>query len=213
MKSSSVVTDLKGIGDLAGEIVKTDERQRELIATYIQEIAHEAKSLASLWREVVYKLKDAESVDISTNPRIVEEIERHRWGQMPPFYRLRDFYEKLNEVTCGTLSRKYADNILIRLSSLLNHREITKNLYDEAIQELKTNILVSKHVRPTDYKQLMQSVNELDKEAAAIHVLADTIRALPAAGKQRFNPTFLTIIMLLAILINNVVWVVLTIYK
>jgi hypothetical protein len=69
------------------------------------------------------------------------------------------------------------------------------------------------HQKATAYNDLEQSVTELDKEAAAIRVLAATIRALPAAGKRKLSVTSSIIIMLVAILANNAAWALLMLYR
>jgi hypothetical protein len=201
--------ELELVRSIITEIINQDERRRELAAMFISQMAEEANSLARVWKEVVDLLENAESVNIQDSDKLNAEIERHRWGQMPHYYKLREFYSYLADITKVSLSDKYADNIVMRISALLNEREITKALYDKAIKQMDTTVLVDERSRELDFSKLRDSVDALHKEAAAIEVLAYTIRSLPQSGQQRIRPTLQALLMLGFIILNNVVLILL----
>jgi hypothetical protein len=86
------------------------------------------------------------------------------------------FYQQITQATEGRLKTEWKESVIDCLGRLLYDREITIKTYRKALNGLKTSIFVEDTNALDDFKDLAKICNALHREAAAIEVLAKTIR-------------------------------------
>lgn len=152
-------------------------RNKQKVVEYLESIAKEADSLANVWEQVVHDLVEQKNAKI--REKYLNELSKYHQPNAPYYTRLAHFYEYLSVAVGEKLENKWHDSMAFHLGSLLQQRELTLKEYRKSVTMLNKNpIFVADSNDTANLKNLAESVSVLQKEAAEIHVLAKTIRAL-----------------------------------
>jgi len=158
--------------------VDKKHRTKDKVADYLDSIAAEARALAEVWDVVVTELaNESKAVNVHTDDRLTAILREFKEPNAPHFCRLRVFYKELRLVTDGKLPAKHQENIASALSNLLFGREVTLKRYQDTVRGLQQSVFVDDESTLDDFQDLAKLCNALHREAAAIEVLAKTVRA------------------------------------
>lgn len=151
--------------------------RKEELYNYLDSIAEEAKSLATVWQSVYESLGD-KPIKIENNNTWRNEFDKFSVPNAPYYARLATFYDYLTVATKGDYSKKHRDNFVSHLSVILYIREATLKEYRNRLKKINSSIIVATDNPIEDIRRLSESVLFLHKEAAALEVLAKTIRTM-----------------------------------
>lgn len=151
-------------------------RDKESIVSYIESIAEAAASLAKVWELIRNDL--AKGVcEISKHPELMLVLEQNLFVNASPFYRLQRFYENVSTVAEGRINKEREEDIVHCLGTLLRSRQITRETYEHALSRMRLSFFFDSENSIEDLRELSKAVDVLQREAAALDVLAKTIRA------------------------------------
>lgn len=150
-------------------------RNKEKIATWLDEIAAQAASLAKVWEAYVLVLNNGQR-DLPKWAK--KELALSKAPNAPYYYQLAMFYRDASRVIGGRVKRETLDNLVYTLGSILSERETTKKKCQKALESnLKHTFFFDDTNRVSKLRDLSASVEALQKEAAALRVLAVNFRA------------------------------------
>ncbi len=154
-----------------------ENRNRDQVASYLDEIANDAKALAEVWDSVIKDLIQRKGhFNLDHHSDLLNRLEAFKEPNAPYFTRLAAFYRSISQATAGKLDPAKLDSVVIHLGHLLYDREITLKTYQSALAELRQSVFLSADNHSADFQDLSKLSAALHREAAAIEVLAKTIR-------------------------------------
>ena len=164
--------------DILSFLLKRKKESREKVVEYVESIAEEASSLASVWQKLFDELASGSTISPEEDPALAAEIRKHSEPNAPHYRRLREFYNWTTVALGDKLDTYQRANLVDHLGELLTVRELTLQRYRENCNwlERRTLFLINSESATFDVRDLAQSVAALHKEAAALHVLAKTLR-------------------------------------
>ncbi|EGQ7810896.1 hypothetical protein I6Y99_004964 [Vibrio parahaemolyticus] len=142
------------------------------IADYLDELATEATELAEIWQKVVEDLESNNAISIDNQKvlnRLLEIPPEHRMSNARVYNRLERFRRDLSQVLSGS-SSEYTEPLLLSVSSLLisrNNLRFGVGIDSDSIEK-----------EDLPFSSLVDTVQQMHKEAAELHALAKKYRAL-----------------------------------
>lgn len=152
-------------------------RNRDQVADYLDQIANEAKALADVWDAVIkdFQLHQGR-FNVEDHQQLLSNLEIYAVSNAPHFARLNMFYREVSKAAEGKLKPRDLDSVAMVLGNLLYQREVTLEKYQSQVQQLRASIFVAADNKLSDFQELSTLSAALHKEAAALDVLAKTIR-------------------------------------
>jgi hypothetical protein len=169
--------------DILGFLLKRKKESREKVVEYVESIAEEASSLAAVWQKLFDELASGATVSPDEDPVLAGEIRKYSQPNAPHYARLMEFYNWASAALGDKLDTYHRASLADHLGALLHARELTLQSYKESYDRLErfrdgqALFFLDSESASIDVRNLAQSVAALHKEAAALHVLAKTLRA------------------------------------
>lgn len=151
-------------------------RKQDKICDYLDSIAEEAKSLATIWATVADELATKGVFDCCEKAEIKAELRKRSAPNQGPYAKLQEFYYLFSLATSDKLDTKWQDHFIHRLSMLLYLRRLTLEQYETEVSTIKRATFVDSSNRSNDLADLQRLVTALQNEAGSLEVLAKTIR-------------------------------------
>jgi hypothetical protein len=146
---------------------KAADKQR--VATWLDGVAEDARALADTWAKMYTELQNGTSdVSLGFGPEII-------YRNAPPFARLMDFYESASAVIGGKIDEDYESDFFFALARLIREREVTRERYEQTFRGKRIRGLTTEDT--CNFGDLAEAVRKLNREAAALEVLARNFRA------------------------------------
>jgi|SRR5689334_23429409 len=163
------------------------KEEKEQIATYLDAIASDAKLLSDIWQDIWDKSRnrafslqiDADNLDKPLRQRI-KQFHESDWTLTPNgkiISRLMNFYRHLSSVIGGKVNSDFHNLFSFHLGFLLENREITKQTFDKVVPLINGDLFLDAENSRVKIQEFSQLVEALNREAAALEVLAKTYRA------------------------------------
>jgi hypothetical protein len=179
---AKVYTALRARPDVVRRVVdplnkRRDQLQDDEIFAYLDDIASQAVLVANVWEHVLMELTEAKlETDRVSGRKILQ-----KYDIAPPntvlFSNLMAFYGLLEETLKGRLSNSWADRVIMTLNRLIEARMTTRGIIEALrVRSESSEVFVGQESNTGDLKELSRSVELLYREAAALDVLAKTIR-------------------------------------
>jgi hypothetical protein len=169
--------------DILGFLLKRKKESREKVVEYVESIAEEASSLAAVWQKLFDELASGATVSLDKDPALASEIRKYSQPNAPHYTRLMEFYNWASAALGDKLDTYHRASLADHLGGLLRTRDITLQSYRESYDWLERRrggqalFCLDSASAGVDVRDLAQSVAALHREAAALHVLAKTLRA------------------------------------
>jgi hypothetical protein len=158
-------------------------------ADWLDQVAKEAKELASIWSEMVRQLqRDGPDRGAGVH-RAWDFLKPHIMNGLV-YRQLYEFYGNATTILSGTRraakrNANLQEQLFNGLGSLLKAREASVEAYTRAFKQTESAFLISGDSQPRDLSSLETAVDVLQKEAAALAVLAVNYRAGGARAFRR----------------------------
>lgn len=169
--------------DVLALLLRRKKERKEKVVEYVESIATEAASLAKVWQKIFNELADGRAVSLEGDGVIATEINKYK-GPIAPYYpRLLEFYRWVSAALGDELEDCHRNTLVDHLSFLLWNRDLTIKSYQEATSNLERYhgerplFALGSGNDNIDLTDLAQSAAAIQKEAAALHLLAKTIQA------------------------------------
>ena len=153
-------------------IFKNRRQKKEDFIDYMNIVAKQALALASIWEKAV---NDIEKFSYNYET-INEEIRKWRTHNWPIFYELEEYYQSFSSVSHRYINSETKESIINHISNLLMQRNLTRELYQDYSSKLNKTILISEKNKIDDFSNLHSSVKALQKEAAKIQAIANSLK-------------------------------------
>ncbi len=147
------------------------DQNSDRVAGYIDEISEDMEKLAVIWQEMVTSIVSGNSVDDEK----LMSLGFHEYlpRNIAPYSRLRGFYERTSTVLAANHRADRVDDIVHRLARVILDRDSANEqllnlLHQETGLSDKNQIL----------KELTDTVNQINREAAEFRVLAKSVKAI-----------------------------------
>lgn len=150
---------------------------KEAIAKWLDEVASEGRQISTAWMEVCTELhKSGMKLNRDQRIELMDRFTPFRPNEVP-YSRLRQFYESATPILGGRVHENVHTAFTRALGSLLSFRSDVKTKYDGVLSKFKTARFVDSDNSAEDLDDLDRSVFLLNREAAALEVLAKNFRA------------------------------------
>jgi hypothetical protein len=168
--------------DVLGSVLKAIEllfgrsdASHAQIADFLDTIASDASELAHVWHEAL-ALFDSGRDDAD---RLVSKYDLKAFGpdQGYGYSRLEAFYRSFTTVVGARLTAERQDHFIMALGSLLQARRLARVEVERAIARTSGSALLSLDGELQDVHDLRTAVDQLQREAATLSVLAKSYRA------------------------------------
>jgi hypothetical protein len=144
---------------------------REQTADYLDAIAAEAANLANIWNQVAARLLRGSWDNYNEMVQYVDS------QQIAPRFRLEHFYREITSTLENSMSRARRETVISIISKLLFQRDVTRSIYDDFMSKVNQSVFLDNRNNTTVFVDLAQSTIALNREAAALFVLAKSYRA------------------------------------
>jgi hypothetical protein len=151
--------------------------RKSTVADYLDGVATEATALAQIWERA------AKAVLVGNAQDYPPEQRRHDIfaatslsANSPRLYRLQEFYRTLTIAIGGKISPELQTDLMDHLARILLQRELTRKSLEDAVPLLANARFFDTQNTPREIQTLLDSVEALHREAAALDVLAKTYR-------------------------------------
>ncbi|TMP86886.1 hypothetical protein CWC05_10435 [Pseudoalteromonas ruthenica] len=151
---------------------KFRNKRGKQIAGYLDEVANEATELAGIWQKVVEDLEKNNTINID-NQKVLNSLfeipPEYRMSNARVYNRLEKFHRDLSQVLSGR-SSEYKEPLLLSISNLLikrNNLRFRIGIDSDSIER-----------EDLPFSSLVDTVQQMHKEAAELHALAKKYRAL-----------------------------------
>lgn len=155
------------------QIIEIFQRKKQMdqsqTADFLDEVAREAIDLANIWS------KASSSIQHGTREERVELLELAL--QTGPAWRLRHFYNSITSTLGNQLPKQRRDTVIDIIAKVLIKRDATKAIYENFILQSSQSVFLDDRNQRAEFEDLSQSAEALQREAAALHVLAKAYRA------------------------------------
>jgi len=170
--------------DVLALLLRRKKERKEKVVEYVESIAAEATSLATVWQKIFDEFAMGRTVDIQENLTIARELDKYAEPNGPEYARLLQFYNWVTVALGDKLENHFRDSVVSHLSGLLYYRQLTVKRYRDAAAEWERRrslsgplFSLSSDDANIDLKDLADLLAAVQREAAALHVLAKTIQA------------------------------------
>ena len=164
-------------------------KEKEAVFDYLDSIAEEARELVEIWESIVRNASankarwiyvDFPSIRTSIDLDPLDDPD-FTTSNSAMYSRLALYYWHVTPALRGRIKEHWQNSFMLQLSVLIEPRNLTKEAYEKFISGIRDPFFFDKRNSIDDLKEFSQSVLALQREAAALEVLAKTIRA--AGGK------------------------------
>ncbi len=156
-----------------------NSKERDLkIAEYLDQIADEANTLATIWENIggtILKEGVAEAENDAVWIRLVERPEWTIYSKNIPRSRLEIFYDRISSVL-GKSNRGELDFLICRIGTILQKRRLTRDLVELELKRIKEVRFFDKTNQIRDDFSIQDSISLLNREAAALNAFAKEFR-------------------------------------
>jgi hypothetical protein len=150
-------------------------RNKEEVATWLDAVAADARKLADVWADVVQAISTKQPLSVD---EVIELQLRIGGPNAAPFRRLTHFYETASNVIGGRVKDETRTDFSRSVGSLLVNRERAMRFCRTIYSTLgNMNFLVDNANSTKGLDDFYNIVNVLNREAAALEVLAKNFRA------------------------------------
>ena len=165
--------------DILALLLRRKKERKDKVIEYVESIANEAASLAGVSQKLFDELAQGKSITPETHPELADEIHRHSMPNAPNYTRLLEFYNWVSAALGDKLDGWHRDSLVDHLARLLRARDLTLQAYRTAESKYVRQpvFFLGSDNETVDVGDLAQSVAALHREAAALHILAKTLRA------------------------------------
>jgi len=160
---------------LLDSFLKGRYRSRDQVADFLDEVAKEARVLAEVWDEAIKQLLSSTG-EFKPDSKIRGVLWQYDADNAGPFFRLREFYYQFSRTMEGKLDNESRSGIINHLGSLLYTRDITLLAFQKAVKDVDGSFFVENDNSIEDFKDLSRLALALHREAAALDVLAKSVR-------------------------------------
>ena len=148
-------------------------RKKEDIYDYVKNTAEEASIIADIWEKVVSELNSSNQVSNGLAEEIKKKIgDKYIFCNNRPYTRLTHYYELTSRAIGDKVNDYWLDTIIYSLGDVLHDRKLTKNKFEELIN----NRLDNKSDNQIKINDLIKIVENLRNNAEYLHVLAENIK-------------------------------------
>jgi ACT domain-containing protein len=164
-------------------IIKWMDNKREgqlRLADYLDSIASEATNLATVWQELAEEIIKLNKIDPYKNEKVMEFIklpDGHEFMNSIPYSRLDSFYKDASDVLSKHDNHKDIDPLIFKVSSLLNERNLTKNLVESQLSGISKESFYDESNHNSSIHTLKGSIQAMHNEAATLEIFAKSFRA------------------------------------
>jgi len=159
--------------------ISKNEKERDLkIAEYLDQIAEEAISLATIWEDVAQSILKNGAVTAESNTVWIRLVERPEWtiySKTIPRSRLEIFYDRVSSVI-GKNHRSEKDFLICKIGAILQKKKLTTEIIEGELKKVKDARLFDKNNHIKDEISIMESISLLNREVAALSVFAKEFR-------------------------------------
>ncbi len=152
-------------------LLKSSKDRDIKTAEYLDQIAEEAISLAKIWENVCVCIMANGTAMAESNAVWMKFIERPEWtiySKNIPRSRLEIFYDRISSVL-GKSSKSEMEFAICKIGAILQKRKLTIEVIEEELKRIKEAKFFDKNNRLKDELSLQESINLVNKEAAALY--------------------------------------------
>ena len=153
-------------------------KERDLkIADYLDQTADEAFSLAKIWENAVRSILKNGTADAESDTIWIRLVERPEWtiySKNIPKSRLEIFFERISSVLGK--HKGETDFVICRIGTILQKRHLTQELLEEELKRIKEARFFDKSNQVHRDVSLQESINLVNREAAALSSFAKEFR-------------------------------------
>jgi hypothetical protein len=157
-----------------------NNKERDLkIADYLDQIAEEALSLASIWENVAKSIATTGVADADNNTIWIRLVERPEWtiySKNIPRSRLEIFYDRISSILADHNQRGELDFVICKIGAILQKRKLTRDIIEDDLKRLKDARFFDKNNRVKEDISIAESVALLNREVAALCTYAKEYR-------------------------------------
>lgn len=151
------------------------KEKKEAVSKWLDDVASDARALADIWARTCVELK-AET--FNPDRELLRTMELHRPLNGPYFERLIRFYGSLSTVFQGqTAGVVWVNAVAEELGTILKSRGFALELYEQMLGHVREVYFADGENKLTDLSDLENAARLLNREAAALEVLAANFKA------------------------------------
>jgi hypothetical protein len=166
------------VADFIKMFLHRGHEDRERLAAFVDQAATSAKELADVWEDAARRVL---AVSLLPTKEQIEQCSHqiHLAINRAVAPKVRGFYENVSSVFGGGTEKEAEQREVAvwSLSRLLAARENANHAYITLLEQVRYRCFFDSDTSPADFTALATAVAALHKEAAALHVLAASIRA------------------------------------
>lgn len=148
------------------------KKDKEQIALWLEQTADEARKIAEIWIKNRDSARARESIGTVHSPGRESNI-----SNVAPFSRLENSYDNFSSVMDGRVSSEFHDDFSNKAASVIIRRNEVKDLYDRLFGRSAPLMFFDSKNNEQQLNKLDSAIDLLDREAAALEVLARNFRA------------------------------------
>jgi hypothetical protein len=149
-------------------------RDKEQIALWLEQAAAEARQIADIWLETAKSLPVREQ---NLRGGFESYSDDGGGGNLRSYSRLEKFYDFMSSVFAARADRAWQDSATNTTAQVLMRRNEVKALYEKLYGSGKPILYVDQDSRDEQLDDLQTAIAFLNREAAALEVLARRFRA------------------------------------
>lgn len=151
------------------------KENKEAVSKWLDAVARDARALADIWTRTSTELK-AETFNLDRE--LLRLMELHRPPNGPYFERLIRFYASLSTIFQGRAGGVvWVNAIAEELGGILKTRGFAVETYQRSLSLVREAHFADGENRFSDLTDLERAAHLLNREAAALEVLADNFKA------------------------------------
>jgi hypothetical protein len=156
-------------------------KEKEQIAAWLEQTAAEARQIADVWLETAHSLPRRErgfQEDIFGGVAEPISITGSSNSNSASYSRLEESYDAMSSVLGARVERDWQDAATDSTAQVLMRRNQVKTLYERLYGPGKQVFYVDQDSRADQLDELQSAIAFLNREAAALEILARRFRAL-----------------------------------
>ena len=164
------------LADLWKIFRESHERDSEKITEWLDAIATEARALSDVWSSLYTEVMESGHLDPMKSHEFIKFLDRHVCVNGPILFRLNGFYMTASAVAGKKLGPPCISAIIGAIGETIHARNVTKNYYDTLLAGIKSAYFLQTENKIDDLRNFEASVQVLQREAAALEVLAKNMK-------------------------------------
>jgi|HubBroStandDraft_6_1064221.scaffolds.fasta_scaffold498947_1 hypothetical protein len=151
------------------------KENKEALSKWLDEVARDARALADIWSKTCVELKAG---TFNVDGELLRTMELHRPPNGSYFQRLILFYASLSSVFQGrTRGIVWVNAVAEELGGILKTRGFAAESYERMLSGVREAYFADSENKLTDLSDLEKAAHLLNREAAALEVLAANFKA------------------------------------